>query len=252
MTTSYSNATSLNSSSSVAPTLNATTAEPRIQNVTKQIEKIHRIYGASDYTSPNRHAAGKSLNYANGASIQRAENETVTVIPYTLKYNDTVGLFGAENHFVRIKANVQGDVLLQCFEEPGWECASVNSRPDEEFGWEPAAIDTTHDQPVEDDGYEQATMSKNKLNRTGGYLSVELINKGTGLHCNDAWLDTRLYTEGREEHAFPKMYIKQSDIFYIGFHARNTRRLGYDVECVIGNEYVQYEDIEDKQLIMSR
>ena len=58
MTTSYSNATSLNSSSSATPTSYKTTAEPRIQNVTKQIERIHRIYGASDYTSPNRHAAG--------------------------------------------------------------------------------------------------------------------------------------------------------------------------------------------------
>lgn len=232
-------------------TLTGTTAEPRIQNVTKQIERIHRIYGASDYTAPHRHAAGKSLNYATGASIQTAELNPVSVIPYTLKYEDKVGLFGAENHFVKVKLNVKGDVLLKCFEERGWECAAVGERHPEEYLWQKAIID---EDAVEGDAptYEAAKMQKSELRKSNSFISVYLINKQTGLKCNDAWLDVRLYNEGREEHPYNTMYVKASDSFYIGFHARNTRRLGYDVECVIGEEYISYNEIEDKRYIMSR
>ena len=94
-----------------------TTAQPRIQDVTPQILKTHTIYGGSDYTSPHRHASGKSLNYAKGASMQTAEPEPVTIIPRSLNYKDDVGLFGAENHFVQVQLNITGDILVQCFEE---------------------------------------------------------------------------------------------------------------------------------------
>ena len=250
MTSSYSNTSSVNSSSNVAPTSYKTTAEPRLQDVTEQIEKIHRIYGASDYTAPQRHAAGRSLNYATGASIQRAEPESVTIIPYDLRYKDTVGLFGAENHFVKVSLTIKGDVLRKCFEEANWECAQLGERNPEEFGWDAAIIDLDYDVPVDDDGYEQATMLSSKLRGNSGYVSINLVNNKTGIHQNDAWLDTRLYTKGREEHPYNKMYVKATDYFYIGFHARNTRRLNYDVECFVGEEYLQYDEIEDKRLIM--
>ena len=68
----------------------------------------------------------------------------------------------------------------------------------------------------------------------------------------DAWLDVRLYSNSRKEHPYNKMYVKATDDFYIGFHARNTRRLGYDVECVVGQEYLQESEIEDKSYIMQR
>mgnify|MGYP005712883483 CR=1 FL=1 len=46
----------------------------------------------------------------------------------------------------------------------------------------------------------------------------------------------RLYNSGREEHAYDKMYVKFDDHFYIGFHARNTRRLPYNVEVTVGQD----------------
>ena len=230
-------------------TLTGTTAEPRIQDVTKQIERIHRIYGASDYTAPHRHASGKSLNYATGGSIQTAELNTVTVIPFTLKYQDNVGLFGAENHFVKVRLNIKGDVLLKCFEEVNWECAKVGKEVSTDH-YASAVID--ENAPETDSGWESAAMQASKLPKSDSYVSIYLINKKTGLKCNDAWLDVRLYNEAREEHPYNTMYVKSLDSFYIGFHARNTRRLGYDVECVVGEEYVSYEEIEDKRYIMQR
>ena len=77
-----------------------TPAQPRIQDVSQQIIKTHEIYGASVNTNPAYSSADRSLNYAIGGSIQKPEVDRVSIIPYTINYKDTVGLFGKENHFV--------------------------------------------------------------------------------------------------------------------------------------------------------
>ena len=69
-------------------------------------------------------------------------------------------------------------------------------------------------------------------------VSVELINNKTGNQYIDRDLDVRLYTKDRQEWDYNKMYLKKEDYFYIGFHARNTRRLPYNVTCTIGEEYL--------------
>ena len=100
-----------------------TPAQPRNQDVTSQILKTHQIYGASDNTNPAYASADRSLNYAVGGSIHRPEMDKVSIIPYTINYRDTVGLFGKENHFVRVNVNIIPDVAFACFEEADWECA---------------------------------------------------------------------------------------------------------------------------------
>jgi hypothetical protein len=213
------------------------------------------IYGGSDYTAPHRHASGRSLNYVSGGSITKPELEKISVTPYSLNYKDSVGLFGAENHFVKIDLRVTGDVVFQCYEGDGWQCAEISNQISEEIYWEMGEVDAFHNVPIDPDGYYQAALSANRLpNLDGkrGYFSVELINNKTGNKYNDDWLDVRLYTRGREEHPYDKMYVRQYDQFYIGFHARNTRRLPYDVECIIGVEWKSYDDIAEKQYIMKR
>jgi len=42
------------------------------------------------------------------------------------------------------------------------------------------------------------------------------------------------------------MYLPPNDYFYIGFHARNTRRLPYNVECFIGVGYVSAKDVDPR------
>ena len=58
-----------------------TVAQPRIQDVTPQIAKSHIVYGSSDSTNPAYSSANRSLNYAEGGSIQRPELERVSIIP---------------------------------------------------------------------------------------------------------------------------------------------------------------------------
>ena len=75
-------------------------------DVTPRILQSVQTYGSSDYTNPAYSSSNRSLNYHEGGSIQRPEKDRVTVIPYSLKFEDTVGLYGKENHFVRINVNI--------------------------------------------------------------------------------------------------------------------------------------------------
>ena len=232
-----------------------TTAQPRIKDVTPQILDSHIVYGGSDYTAAHRHASGRSLNYAVGGSINSPEVERVTVTPYAIEYKDTVGLFGKENHFIKLDLRVKGDKVFTCYIDNTYVCAQTRNQDSEEPYWQPGEIDYFHNVPIDPDGYEQARIGNNtlpNLNGEKGYFSVSLINNKTGNQYIDNWLDIRLYTENREEHPYDKMYVGQFDSFYIGFHARNTRRLPYDVECIIGLEWVTYNEIDDKRYIMKQ
>ena len=189
-------------------------------DVTDQILLYNQIYGASSNTQPQGLSASKSLNFANGASIQKPDLTRVTVVPFTLKYQGTTGLFGAENYFVRVNTDVPLDFTTRCFEEKFWECAFFSDAPHD-----PASV------------YDDS------------YISVDLNNLKTGNTYIDSWLDVRLYTKEREEHPYDKMYVRLRDYFYIGFHARNTRRLDYNVEAIVGNELVEAGDVEDTRYI---
>jgi hypothetical protein len=81
----------------------------------------------------------------------------------------------------------------------------------------------------------------------GGLLSIDLKNLKTGNTYIDSWLDVRLYTADREEHPYDRMYIRENDFFYIGFHARNTRRLPYNVDCLVGDVYVREDSLTDDE-----
>ena len=220
-------------------------------NVTQEIRNNHIIYGASDYTAPQSLAASKSLNYARGASLNNPETASCTVAPFTFQYDGDVGLFGAENYFIKVELNVIGDIAFACYEETGWSCADIDDDPELDFGWATASADPNGCSTI-DNTYECAQIDPDSLPfiLNGGYLSVDLTNRGSGNQYTDDWLDVRLYTVGKEEHAYNKMYVRRNDTFYIGLHARNTKRLPFDISCIVGLEYVSYDAIDDKALIM--
>ena len=221
-------------------------------DVTQEIQRNHIVYGASDYTAPSGLSASKSLNYAKGASITKPDRTTVSVIPFSMRYSDNVGLFGAENYFLRVDVNIKTDVALACFEEPGWECAYINQIAKElDNGWDGAEIEGSDGQII--NTYYPANILENRLPRVpDSYISIDLTNIKSGNRFQDDWLDVRLYTQDREEHPYNRMYMKGLGHFYIGVHARNTKRLPYDILCIIGKEYRNYESIQDKRLIMRR
>lgn len=217
-------------------------------NVTDQILESHRIYGASDNTSKAGLSSSRSLNYASGASIQRPEQEKVTTIPRTMTYQDSVGLFGAENHFVKVNVLIQnpilGDFVVEEKEEIFKPALISNdiTDPDDPYTYpntgsdEPgtAFINYNIDNSVVNTFNPAFFSGETIANINSKFFKVELINLKTGNIYVDNWLDVRLYNKYHEEHPYPVMYIKYNEPFYIGFHARNTRRLPYNVDCVLG------------------
>ena len=221
-------------------------------DITEDILNQHLLFGASDHTAPAGLAAAKALNFANGASIQRPELQRCTIIPFTFKYQGSTGLFGAENFFVRVDVDVKLDITRKCFEEEYWECAKISeSEFDPSSVYEDAVIDFTKDLTIVNT-YLPARLFFGKNKNTDFYISVDLNNLKTGNIYIDNWFDVRLYTSERMEHPYDKMYVRLNDFFYIGFHARNTRRLDYNVEALIGNELVLSNQVEDTRFIARR
>ena len=215
-------------------------------DVSEEILQNHLIYGASDNTHPAGIVASRSLNYAEGASIQRPDKLSVSLIPYTLKYQGTVGLFGTENYFVKIQVNLDSSVVASCYEEPYWECAVIYAKEDTDPYYLEAILDREKDLTTVNT-YEPAYINLSMNTRFDSYLAVSVNNLKTGNQYMDDWLDIRLYTANREEHPYDTMYIKEKSFFYVGFHARNTRRLDYNVEVIVGGTYISYDAMTDDQ-----
>lgn len=223
-------------------------------NVTEDIQSRYAVYGASDYTASQGTASSKQLNFAAGASISKADIQHVSVIPFSIKYADSVGLMGAENYFVKVQLNIVGDIVKACFEEEFFSCAGVRSDiVDVPPGYTKAVYD--YDAYPTKNSYEEAVVTAASLPFIPGgrgFLSVEIFNHKTGNAYVDKDLDVCLYTSDRQAHGHDKMYVQVNDHFYIGFHARNTKRLAYNVECTIGVELRSYDSIHDKSLIMRK
>jgi len=221
-------------------------------DVTNEIRKNHIIYGASDYPAAHRNASGRSLNYAAGPSITRPAIQNISIIPYTIKMESSVGLFGAENYFLKVNLDILNSANDVCYEEPGWFCGYVDYAPSLPDVYYDSGFVDKADFP--DDGtYVQATIDDDSVPYILGrdaFISVDLNNLKVGNIYIDDWLDVRLYTKDREEHPFDRMYVRTTDFFYIGIHARNTKRLPFNVECVLGEFYLEYDAIKEKQLIM--
>jgi len=209
------------------------------KDVTRRILDRHIIYGASDSTKPAYSSSNKSLNYAEGGSINSPQKDRVTIIPFKINYQDTVGLFGKENHFIRVDVAINPDYAFACFEETGWECAQMTAADLSAVNtYFPAEVDEGKDLTTVNT-YEPANFRASSLGlKPDAFISVDLKNLKTGNKYIDAWFDVRLYNKARQEHPYDKMYVHLNDFFYIGFHARNTRRLPYNVQCVIGQEYL--------------
>ena len=142
----------------------------------------------------------RPISFPNGPTWQTAALQTIGAIPVTMHYQDDVGLFGAENYFLKVETNIT-----------------------------------------------ESTLFLDSDNVVNGYENVK-----SGNIYLDSWLDVRLYTSEREEHAYDKMYVRIKDYFYVGVHARNTRRLPYNLFVEIGKEYLTYEEIpvSERKFIM--
>tara|TARA_R100001224_G_scaffold60384_1_gene35901 strand:- start:17 stop:694 length:678 start_codon:yes stop_codon:yes gene_type:complete len=215
-------------------------------NVTKEINTSILQMGGSGSHLPANYASSKTLNFAkDSATIQNARTEPITAIPRSIYYSDTVGLFGAENVFVKVDLNIQnstgGFTNIETPENdyfPVWisdETGTTNS-------FDTAVMDFTKDKVTVND-FQPARISNDLSQYNKPYISIKLENLKTGNKWIDSYFDVRLYTKNREEFAYDEMFISIKDYFYIGFHARNTKRLPYNVRLDIGLTYKDFYEL---------
>ena len=127
-----------------------------------------------------------------------------------------------------------------------WECAVIYNYVDTDPYYNEAILDFNKDLAIENT-YEPARLNMSLSTRFDAFVSVDLNNLKTGNIYIDSHLDVRLYTAEREEHPYDQMFVRQNDYFYVGFHARNTRRLDYNVDVVVGDTYISERDMTDDQ-----
>lgn len=219
---------------------------------TQEILNNHLIYGASDSTNQNATSVGK-LNFAHGGSMQHAWPIDIVNVKTVLHWKDDIGLAGAENHFVKVNLKLGDYPGTPCYEEIFWECAEFHNVPEKDHQWEGVIVD--HNKDLIEDApvgtYWPAEWNTPRFPNYGQstWISVRVEDLSTGNTHNDKWFDTRLYTKEKFEHPYELMYVKKNEFFYIGFHARNTRRIAYNVKIHIGEFWVPYEGIRDKRFV---
>lgn len=219
-------------------------------DVTTEVNKSLINMGGSGTTYAPYLASAKTLNYAaDKSSINNAAVETVTAIPFTVKYKDTVGLFGTENIFIKLQLNIKSSSsAFANIEVPENDYLSV---------WtfiEDGTVNT-YDTGVFDfaniegivNTYEPSSISNDLSAFRNLYVRLDLKNLKTGNKYIDSWFDVRIYTRDKQEYPYDTIYISKNDYIYLGFHARNTKRLPYNVEMDVGYEYLEYDNLTSAQ-----
>ena len=220
-------------------------------DVTEQLNARGLTMGGSGSSRPEYLSPSKTLDFAKGSnSLTNASTARITAIPQTLNYKDTVGLFGAENVFIKIDLDVLNAVSVFADNETIVNTYSPAfadfDNPDTDLYWEAAVMDFRLDLFL-DNTYEPAKIDTKLDSIPNPLVSVDLNNLKTGNKYIDAWFDVRIYTKDREEYPYDFMYIDPKSFFYIGFHARNTRRLPYNVRMTVGDQFLSSYDLTPEQ-----
>jgi len=213
------------------------------RDVTNAVQRIRNTYGGSDNTNPRNLSANKSINYASGNTFINANSLRVTVAPSSFTLTGEVGLFGVENDFIKIDLNIlnTGGGGASIPDNDGYSSASFIQEP-ETSDYADAAVDYTLDTTVVN-SYNAAALSNTLANYYLPTVDIKLINNGTGNIYMDSHVDVSLYTEDRRPLAFDNAFVSAQGCFFIGIHARKSRRLPYNVSVTLGERYVSLLDL---------
>ena len=223
-------------------------------DVTQQENAYRLSMGGSGSARPEYYSPNRTLDFAKSSnSLKNARAQRITAIPQSIDYKDTVGLFGAENIFLKIDLDILnasqlsftcGGPVINTYEPA---CANFNIPDDDSVYWEAAVMDFNADL-FEINTYKPAEIDSTLEGIPKPLVRIDLNNLKTGNKYIDAWFDTRLYTKNRMEWPYDIMYINPKSFFYIGFHARNTKRLPYNVSVRVGDVFGDITDLSPDQL----
>ena len=220
------------------------------RDVSTTLNRYDRQYGGMGSTKPEVTSVNRRLDYAAGNTIQDPVIETVSTAPATVNFENTVGLFGAENTFVKVNLGIVAtDVSEESFTDPdGYDTAFINRRAVE--GDAPdyiaALLNDALDTSVVND-YDPAELISSIGDLVDPVVSVTLENLKTGNIYIDNYLDIELYGPDRRTLGSDTVYVGINGYFYIGFHARRTKRLPYKAKVTIGTEFISGLTLTDTQ-----
>ncbi len=204
-------------------------------------------YGGSYRTASKDLGASKSLNYAKGASLIKPAVERVNTAGYSLTYSDSVGLMGPENYFVRFDLNII-DSGNNHEEEEYWTVLYFSTIDEPTVN---TYVTGVYDKDADNSGIVNEYVPSNFSAALPSYIDtvikVSIENLKTNNQFVDNWLDARLYTKDRMEHPFDTMYVGLNDSFYLGVHARTTRRLPYNVKCSVTTDIQSYSNLSNEE-----
>lgn len=221
-------------------------------DVSQEIIEKAIQYGGTGFTNTAQVVPSRNLQFAPGASIHKPVEVNITKIPFVLSFIDAVGFAGVDNTFVKVNLDIV-DTGTDTFNfVEGYEAAKISEgTPIDVNTYVDGYFKAAEDNEVVND-YDPAIVTFGDIgNYARPALSVSLDNLKTGNIYVDSHVDVRLYRKDRIEHEYDEMFVKLKDEFYIGFHARNTRRLPYNVSCKIGDVYTD-EDLltsEERKLL---
>ena len=215
-------------------------------DVTAQIERTINTLGGSgssrqDYLSPNR-----TLNLTSSSnSFANAQAFRVTTAPTVMTFNDTVGLFGAENSFVKVDLdilNANPTLVNSNTVINGYLDLWINVEDGITNDYESAVSDFRSDIATEN-AFQPAVFSNELGDKDKRVLvSIDIRNLKTGNQYLDNWFDVRAYDKnGQMLDDF--FYSDYNNYFYLGFHARNTKRIPFNVEVEIGRLILTNEQV---------
>tara|TARA_R100001082_G_scaffold81687_1_gene48587 strand:- start:12579 stop:13289 length:711 start_codon:yes stop_codon:yes gene_type:complete len=215
-------------------------------DVTEKVLNDTISYGSSGSTQQEYVSVSKSLNFSKGSSLQSAAQESVTCAGYSVTYSDSIGLFGAENRFIKFNIDIV-DTYIDYKGEDGWDPMSLTYEDNSTVnGYDPVIYDTTLDLGIVND-YHPAIIVSSIPRYADGYVGINLENLKTNNKYIDSRLDVRLYNRDKQEHPFDKMYVNYKDEFYIGVHARDTKRLPYNIKCTVGTDILSFKEMTPDQ-----
>jgi hypothetical protein len=216
-------------------------------DVTPAILERYIKYGVADRTQSSTLSVSKSLNFTKGASIEKPFSQTLTTFPLTLNYTGNIGLFGAENVYLKFSLNINSAIsLYQTVETPdGYSTVIVSRGGNESSNDYESALEsypTLNGQTYTESEYNSKLSSPDSAR-----ISVDLNNLKTNNQYVDNWLDVSLYDSNKLQHESNSILVGVKDVFYVGLHARRSVRLPYNISIEIGREYLSINSMTDDQ-----
>ena len=215
-------------------------------DITDQLNSSRNTYGGSDLTNPAYNAASKSLNLSSATnSIINATGVTISTIPFTITYEDSIGLFGAENYYTKINLNVI---------DTGNQQIIVNDYIGLTRSTDVALLNTysaaTEDElldiaPANDFDPASRELGIDELPEL--FITLELNNEGTGNIYNDKHIEANLYDSNFNIANSEDALVNSKGEFYLGVHCYNTRRIPYKISVTIGESALVPDQMTDEQ-----